>query len=111
VSPPVKLSYQIHTVGGPINRIFSSVQLAMQWARKQWKDLLTEIGPYEEDRKATYGLFEDRGRGGPECFGTIAERRHCPTCGQVDAVRSDVEGPWSVNVPDKYVPKDLDNDD
>lgn len=104
----MKTTWQIHTHGGPIRRIFSTLDNAMKWARQQWYEHTLVIGPDDED---DYRLSHAiRNANGPDqrVFGSIAERQHCPTCGHVVATRSDVKGEWTPKEVDYLIPKDFD---
>ena len=103
----MKTSWKIHTRGGPIHRIFTTLDNAMKWARQQWHDHELVIGPdYDEDVRVSYAIREARGAD-QRMFASIGERQHCPTCGHVIATRSNVKGEWHPVDVDYLVPKDF----
>ncbi len=106
----MKTSWQIHTRGGPIRRIFTSLANAMKWARRQWHEHALVIGPSDEDDfRASYAIRNAAGRD-QRVFATIGERQHCPTCGHVVATRSNVEGEWHPVEVDYLIPKDFEDE-
>jgi len=105
-----KTTWQIHTMGGPIHRIFSTVENAIAWARQQWREdtLVIEAHPgLEGGGPVSYAI---RYEADAEPWATIGERRHCATCAHITGVRSDVDGDWTPMTPDYLVPKDFEGE-
>jgi hypothetical protein len=110
--PGTKTTWVIDTVGGRIHRIFSTLETAKKWAKKQWNEYKLVIGPDDaEGTPVSHGIryVGAERRSENDCWATIAERQHCPTCGHVIAERSHVKDAWSPKKPDFYVPRDLED--
>jgi len=106
----MKTTWQIHTFGGPIHRIFTTLANAMAWARRNWhENALVIEAAEEEDGLYSYAI---RDATGPDqrVFASIGERQHCPTCGHVVATRSDVAGKWYPVDDDRLIPKDFEDE-
>lgn len=100
-----KTTWQIHTMGGPIPRIFTSVEIAMRWAHKFFRDGQLVIEAEECDGgEMTYALRYKKDR---TAFGSIGQRKHCPTCDHVVATRGDINGEWHPKSDDYLVPRDF----
>jgi hypothetical protein len=109
--PGTKTTWTIHTMGGPIHRIFTTLVNAKAWARKHWTDHKLAIGPDDFDGFMSYAIrYKDSKRPSERLpWASIAERKHCETCGHVIATRSDVKGEWSPKKPDFLVPRDFED--
>jgi len=106
--PGTKVTWTIHTIGGPIHRIFTSLVNAKAWARKQWTEHKLVIGPDDSEGPASHVIrYAGGSRYDRRPFATIAQRKHCEACGHVIATRSDVHGEWSTQQADFCVPRDF----
>lgn len=102
-------SWTIHTMGGPVRRIFSTIEIAKQWAIAEWTktggNVVIEAG-YVEELACTFSIRHE----GPHerVFATICEQLHCACCGRVIATRSNIDGAWT-SAPNghDHWPKDL----
>ena len=105
-------TWTIHSMGGPIRRLFSTVEIAKQWAISEWgshKRTVIIEPDCVDDRQVSFSIHY----AGPheEVFATIAEQQHCPCCGRVIATRSDVNGEWHpVSNTHEHWPKDLEDE-
>ncbi len=117
----MKTTWTIGTRGGPIRRVFTTLDIAKQWTIREWtvvaggydaerhfarhKSGEIEIVPDDDDGLMSYAI---RYVGDDRCFAAISERQHCTCCDAVVATRAVVDGEWAPVQPEHaWLPKDL----
>ena len=87
----ITTSWAIHTTVGPIRRVFSTIEIAKQWAITEWSGAVIEPG-YVDEAPVSFSIRYEGTH--DEVFATICQQQHCACCGRVIATRSDINGEW-----------------